>query len=199
MISGIEKSYCKSKLHAYLWKQVANRLFPAFIPYFPSSPFVLEIGTGQGLGAIFLAETLKAKVIAIDIERDMVETAVTNVKSRGLQDRIEVEWGDAVALKFPDESFDAVLSIGVLHHVPAYEKAIFEAARVLKRGGLFMIVDFDLKASKIFSRFEILFGRPASIFSWSEMASVLEKARFKILKTEFYGMGMFASASMKLL
>ncbi len=198
MISGIEKFYCKSRLHAYLWKQVANKLFPAFIPYFPPSPSVLEIGTGQGLGAIFLSENLKAKVIAIDIERDMVETAVTNVKSRGLQDRIKVEWGDAVSLKFPDESFDAVLSIGVLHHVPAYEKAIFEAARALKRGGMFMIVDFDLKASKIFSRIEILFGRPASIFSWSEMASVLEKAGFRILKTEFYGMGMFASVSVKL-
>lgn len=198
MISGVEKFYCKSRLHAYLWKQVANKLFPAFIPSFPPSPSVLEIGTGQGLGAIFLSENLKAKVIAIDIERDMVETAIANVKRRGLQDRIKVEWGDAVSLEFPDESFDAVLSIGVLHHVPAYEKAIFEAARVLKRGGMFMIVDFDLKASKVFSRIEILFGRPASIFSWGEMASVLEKAGFRILKTEFYGMGMFASVSVKL-
>ncbi len=197
MISGIEKFYCKSRLHAYIWKQVANKLFPAFTPYFPPSPSVLEIGTGQGLGAIFLAGKLKAKVIAIDIEHDMVETAIANVKRRGLQDRIMVEWGDAVALKFPDESFDAVLSIGVLHHVPAYENAVFEAARVLKRGGIFMIVDFDLKASKIFSRLEILFGRPASIFSWDEIANVLEKAGFRILKTEFYGMGMFASVSVK--
>lgn len=198
MISGIEKFYCKSRLHAYLWKQVANKLFPAFIPYFPSSPSVLEIGTGQGLGAILLTERLKARVIAIDIERDMVETAIANVKRRGLQDMIEVEWGDAAALEFAGESFDAVLSIGVLHHVPAYEKAIFEAARVLKQGGIFMLVDFDLKASRIFSRLEFLFGRPASIFSWGEMAGVLENAGFRVLKTEFYGAGMFASVSVKL-
>ena len=68
---------------------------------------------------------------------------------------------------------------------------------MLKRGGIFFIVDFDLKASKIFSSIEILFGRPASIFSWGEMSEVLQKAGFEILKSEFYGMGMFASASVK--
>lgn len=108
-----------------------------------------------------------------------------------------MEWGDAVALNFPDSSFDAVVSITVLHHVPGYEKAIFETARVLKQGGLLVIVDFDLKAGKIFSRFEVLFGRPASIFSWGEMAGVLQKAGFEILKNEFYGMGMFALVAVK--
>ena len=198
MISDIEKFYCKSRLHAYIWERIANKLFPVFISYFPPSPFVLEIGTGQGVGAIYLAEKLKdSKFIAIDYEHDMVKTAVQNVQSRDLQDRIRVEWGDAAALHFPDSSFDAVISIGVLHHVPGYEKAIIEAARVLKRGGIFFIVDFDLKASRTFSSIEILFGRPASIFSWGEMSDVLEKAGFGRLKIEFYGMGMFASASVK--
>lgn len=198
MISGIEKFYCKSRLHAYIWKRIANKLFPVFIPYFPPSPFVLEIGTGQGIGAIYLAEKLKdSRFTAIDYEHDMVKTAAENVQKSGLQDRIRVEWGDAAALNFPDKSFDAVLSIGVLHHVPGYEKAIFEAARVLKRGGIFMIVDFDLKASKIFSSFEILFGRPASIFSWREMSEVLEKAGYELLKIEHYGMGMFGSVAVK--
>ena len=199
MISGIEKFYCKSRLHAYIWKRIANKLFPALIPYFPPSPFVLEIGTGQGIGAIFLAEELKdSRFIAIDYERDMVETAIWNVNNRGLQDRIRVEWGDAVSLNFPDSSFDAVVSIGVLHHVPGYEKAIAEAARVLKRGGIFIIVDFDLKASRIFSSIEILFGRPASIFSSGEMSTTMQKAGFDVLKIERYGMGMFASVAVKL-
>lgn len=198
MISGIEKSYCKSRLHAYIWKYMANKLFPVFISYFPSSPYVLEIGTGQGLGAIFLAEKLNgSRFIAVDYERDMVKTAIQSIERKGLQDRIEVEWGDAAALNFPENTFDAVISICVLHHVPGYEKAIFEAARVLKRGGVFLLVDFDLKAGKIFSKLEILFGRPASIFSWDEMSGVLQKAGFEILKNEFYGMGMFALVAVK--
>lgn len=198
MISGIEKFYCKSRLHAYIWKYMANKLFPVFIPYFPSSPYVLEIGTGQGLGAIFLAEKLNgSRFIAIDYEHDMVKAAIQNIERKGLQDRIRVECGDAVALNFKDNTFDAVIAITVLHHVPGYEKAIFEAARVLKLGGVLLLVDFDLKASRIFSKLETLFGRPASIFSWGEMAGVLQKAGFGILKNEFYGMGMFASVAVK--
>jgi len=197
MISGIEKFYCKSRLHAYLWKMLANRIFPDFLQYSPPSPFVLEIGTGQGLGAIFLAERLEGSgFIAIDNEHDMVESAIRNVSKKGLQDRIKVEWGDALSLNFPDNSFDAAVSITVLHHVPNYEKAIAEAARVLKRGGIFFIVDFDFKAS-IFPRLEILIGRPASIFTWSEMSDSLEKAGFETLQVKSYGMGLFGSVSIK--
>ncbi|MCZ7393153.1 MAG: methyltransferase domain-containing protein [Candidatus Methanoperedens sp.] len=198
MISGIEKFYCKSRLHAYIWRYLANKLLPALIPYFPSSPFVLEIGTGQGLGAIFLAEKLKySRFIAIDYERDMVETAIWNVNNRGLQDRIRVEWGDAVSLNFQESSFDAVVSITVLHHVPGYEKAIFEAARVLKRGGFFMIVDLDFKAS-IFPRFDVLIGGAVSTVSWEQVSLALQNAGFDVLKIERYGMGMFASVAVKL-
>jgi len=149
MISGIEKFYCKSRLHAYIWRSWANKIFPDFIVHFPSSPLVLEIGTGQGLGTIFLAEKLNgSRFVATDNESDMVDTAIRNVKKSGLEDRIRVEWGDALSLNFPDRSFDAAVSITVLHHVPTYEKAIAEAARVLKRGGIFLIVDFDCAGVK---------------------------------------------------
>ncbi len=198
MISGIEKFFCKSSLYAYLWKRVADKLFPEFMQYFPASAEVLEIGTGQGLGAIFLAERLKdSNFICIDYEYDMVGKAIQSVKSRGLQERIRVEWGDAVALNYPDSGFDAVVSIGVLHHVPGYEKAIFEAARVLKPGGIFMVVDFDLKTGGIFSKFEILFGKPASIFSWKEMSEALQEAGFETLKIKFYPAGMFVWSGIK--
>jgi ubiquinone/menaquinone biosynthesis C-methylase UbiE len=198
MISDIEKFYCKSRLHAYIWRWHANKLFPVFIPYFPPFASILEIGTGQGLGAIFLARKLKdSRFVAIDYESDMVKAAILNVNKRGLQDRIRVELGDAVALNFHDSSFDAVISITVLHHVPGYEKAIAEAARVLKRGGIFMIVDLDFKAS-IFPRFDVLIGGAVSTFSWEQVSKALQKAGFDVLKIERYGIGMFAAVAVKL-
>lgn len=197
MISGIEKFYCKSKLHAYLWKRVADKLFPGFMQYFPASPKILEIGTGQGLGAIFLAERLKdSRFAAIDNEDDMVGAAIQNIKRKGLQEKIRVEKGDALSLKFPDNSFDAVISITVLHHVADYKKAIAEVARVLKHGGIFMIVDFDFNTG-IFPKFEILIGKPASIFSGDEMSKALQEAGFETLKIKFCPMSMFASVSAK--
>ncbi len=197
MISAIEKFYCKSRLHAYIWKWLANRLFPSFIPYFPPSPCILEIGTGQGLGAIFFAGKLKgSRFVAFDYERDMVSAAIKNVQKSGLQDRILVEWGDAVSLNFKDNSFDAVVSITVLHHVPGYEKAIAEAARVLKPRGVFMIVDLDFKASVI-PRFDVVIGGAVSTFSWDEVSKALRKNGLEVLKFERYGLGMFASVAVK--
>ncbi len=176
---------------------MANRLFPAFIPYFPPSPYILEIGTGQGLGAIFLARKLKeSRFVAIDYERDMVSAAIRNVENSGLQERIQVEWGDAVGLNFKDNSFDAVVSITVLHHVPGYEKAIAEAARVLKPEGIFMIIDLDFKASVI-PRFDVIIGGAVSTFSWGVVSEALRKNGLEVLKIERYGMGMFASVAVK--
>ena len=197
MISGIEKFYCKSRLHARIWRYIADIIFPEFLPFFPPSPFILEIGTGQGLGAIFLARKLEgSRFICIDNEHDMVRSGIRNVKREGLQDRIKVEWGDASALDFPENSFDAAVAITVLHHVPDYEKAILEVARVLKPGGIFMIVDFDFKAS-IFPRFDILIGSASSTFSWREMEEALKKAGLATLKVEFHSIGMFVSVSSK--
>jgi SAM-dependent methyltransferase len=49
----------------------------------------------------------------------------------------EIDWvqGDALALPFEDDSFDAALFVGALHHVPDPLKALQEAFRVVKPGG----------------------------------------------------------------
>ena len=68
--------------------------------------------------------------------------------------------------------------------------------KILRKGGVFLIVDFDFRSS-IFPRFEILFGKPESLFSWDEVKDALQKAGFEVRKVKFYGMGMFGSASVK--
>ncbi len=40
VISGIEKFYCKSRLHARIWRYIADRIFPEFLPFFPISPAI---------------------------------------------------------------------------------------------------------------------------------------------------------------
>lgn len=50
-----------------------------------------------------------------------------------------VQMQDVTGLTFPDESFDFVLSMDVLEHVPAYESALSEFRRVLKPGGMLLL------------------------------------------------------------
>jgi arsenite methyltransferase len=68
-----------------------------------------------------------------------------NSELEGVSGKIEVVSGDATEMKFPDASFDVVLSNLCIHNIPSKEgrgKACREIVRVLKPGGKLVISDF---------------------------------------------------------
>jgi ubiquinone/menaquinone biosynthesis C-methylase UbiE len=100
-------------------------------------PLSLEIGCGAGVGAEVIAEQFGAqKVIAADIDPEQIERAKKDLKQE-LIEKIEFKVEDAMALAETDETFDAVFSFGVLHHMEDWRKAVKEISRVLKSGGEF--------------------------------------------------------------
>jgi len=97
---------------------------------------VLEIGPGLGTdhaqfaraGARLYAIDLTATHLALTRQRFALETLETRLAR-----------ADAELLPFVDASFDVVYSFGVLHHTPDTQKAVEEARRVLRPGGLAII------------------------------------------------------------
>lgn len=85
---------------------------------------VLEVGCGQG----YLTKTLAARgvdVVGVDANPRAVELAGTDlVRHRYAQE-----------LDFEDETFDVILSVHAIEHIPPLEEALSEMARVLKKGG----------------------------------------------------------------
>jgi SAM-dependent methyltransferase len=101
---------------------------------------VIDVGCGAGRHS-FEAYRRGADVIAFD--QDAAELNNVDTMFRGMADSGEVPpsahaetvVGDALALPYPDRSFDCVIASEILEHVPADSVMIDELIRVLKVGG----------------------------------------------------------------
>jgi ubiquinone/menaquinone biosynthesis C-methylase UbiE len=93
---------------------------------------LLEVGCGIGVDSIQLAKC-GFEVTAVDLTESALQVAKEFAARRDVN--VNFQLGNAEGLDFPDESFDAVYSFGVLHHTPDIEKAVSEVHRVLRPGG----------------------------------------------------------------
>lgn len=100
-------------------------------------PHILDLGCGTGaLAEIIQSEIPDCSIVGIDLSPRMVEQARTR-----LDERVEIATGDAEHLPFPDSSFDVVYCNDSFHHYPDPVLAVFQAWRVLRAGGTFVIGD----------------------------------------------------------
>ena len=106
---------------------------------------LLEIGCGMGYDSL---EFLKrgVRVTAIDLTENAVKFTRKHFEVEGVRPEA-VQVGNALALPFADESFDAVWANGVLHATGDTQRAIDEVWRVLKPGGRAIISHFYRKPS----------------------------------------------------
>ena len=115
---------------------------------------VLDLGCGNGRHTIYFARE-GFDACGIDISATAIEWAKDWAGREGLQ--IDFRVGDITQLPYPDQSFDVIVSHGVLDHVSMEEakRAVSEAARIIRPGGLFY---FDLKSA---DDVEFGVGKPA--------------------------------------
>ncbi|HEX3553839.1 MAG TPA: methyltransferase domain-containing protein [Thermoanaerobaculia bacterium] len=101
---------------------------------------VLDVGTGTGFLALLLAG-LGHGVKGLDLSPGMVEQARRNAVERGLAAEFAV--GDAESLPEPDAAYDVLVNRNVLWTLPHPEAAVADWQRVLKPGGLVVVIDGD--------------------------------------------------------
>ncbi|MGN6516319.1 MAG: class I SAM-dependent methyltransferase [Rhizomicrobium sp.] len=112
---------------------------------------VLDAGCGRGLALIACAKKLTTgKAVGIDLwaakdqSNNSPDATMANAAAEGVADRVAVETGDITRLPFADASFDAIVSMIVLHNIRARDgrdQALRELARVLKPGGRMAVFD----------------------------------------------------------
>ncbi|MCW5773139.1 MAG: methyltransferase domain-containing protein [Rhodospirillaceae bacterium] len=103
---------------------------------------VLDLCCGLGGPARYLALTRRCRVIGLDRHPGRIRGAVDLTRRVNLARRTRFLCGDAAALPFAGETFDAVLSQEALLHVPDKGKALGEVFRALKPGGQFVFTDW---------------------------------------------------------
>jgi ubiquinone/menaquinone biosynthesis C-methylase UbiE len=111
---------------------------------------LLDLGTGPGYLPIEIVKASPSiKVDGIDLSHRLISMARANALRAGVGDRAHFEFGDAADLRFADESYDMVLSTGMLHQLKDPAKVLKESCRVLKTGGEAWIYDPAQVSSQI--------------------------------------------------
>lgn len=168
-MTSLEQGFCRSAP----WRWLAGRVvLPWALQSEHLSGDVLEIGSGSGaMAAELLRRFPDARLTATDYDDSMVDVARDRLREFG--DRVDVKQADAAQLPFPDESFDAVLSFIMLHHVIDWEKALAEAVRVLRPGG--RLLGFDLLESPAMHWLHRVEGSANRMMRWNELRRETQK------------------------
>lgn len=184
---------------------------------------ILDIATGTGDLAIMMAEkTAASQIIGLDLSPGMLEVGKKKVAQKQLNPKIEMVLGDSEAIAYPDNHFDAITVSFGIRNFETLEKGLSEILRVLKPGGIFVILEtsipekFPFKQGhavytkyimpvigKLFSKDNKAYGylsESASIFPYGEkLNNILQKVGFIEVQAmpQTFGVATIYAASKK--
>ncbi len=118
---------------------------------------VLDIASGKGTSAIFLAKRFNCNVIGIDLSEALIRKATKLAQNEMIADQVFFKLGDAERLPFKTNSFDAIISECSLCLFPNKKSALKEMHRVLNDDGKLALSDVTLEDTDREFRNKLLF------------------------------------------
>jgi len=107
-----------------------------------SASRLLDVGCGSGGPALHLSETTGATVVGVDVLEEGIAAGTAQAQARGLTEKATFVRADAgERLPFEDETFDAVLSIDAMCHLPNRLGVLEEWRRVTRPGARVLFTD----------------------------------------------------------
>jgi demethylmenaquinone methyltransferase / 2-methoxy-6-polyprenyl-1,4-benzoquinol methylase len=126
-----------------IWKEI---MINALNPPRGDAPFaLLDVAGGTGDIAFRAAKAAGSgfKATVCDINSEMLAVGRERTVARHLDDRVSFVEGNAEALAFPNNTFDAYTIAFGIRNVPRIDVALREAFRVLRPGGRFLCLEFS--------------------------------------------------------
>lgn len=96
---------------------------------------ILDLGCGVGEGSNYLSLHNNWHIHGVDLSFSAIKSG-DNLRTNS---RIDFSCMDVTNLAFPDDTFDAIISVEVIEHIEDINSYIHEAYRVLKKGGIFYV------------------------------------------------------------
>lgn len=129
---------------------------------------ILDLGGGTGKLAVRLSKE-GADSYLLDASKQMLKRA------QRVLPRNRIFLGDAACLPFNEDTFDLVLIVDAIHHMPKQQEVLTETCRVLRPGGWLYILDFSVDSLyiRILQRLERLAGEPSVFFAPDTLAELL--------------------------
>jgi ubiquinone/menaquinone biosynthesis C-methylase UbiE len=113
-------------------------MYPYLLPFLDLESMrgkrILEIGLGSGFTVSKLS-TVGSVCVGLDISRETLK--LNQARNRYFKMQMSLVEASATDIPMADNTFDVVVSIGCLHHIPDIDQAVAEIYRVLKPGGIF--------------------------------------------------------------
>jgi ubiquinone/menaquinone biosynthesis C-methylase UbiE len=106
-----------------------------------SASYVLDVGSGMGGPARYLAARYGCRVMGLDVTESRYRGALRLTKMVQLDHLVEFQLGNALNMPFADNTFDVVIGQETWVHIPEKPRLIGECARVVKVDGIIAFTD----------------------------------------------------------
>jgi SAM-dependent methyltransferase len=152
-----------------------------------SSSNVMEVACGSGGPALFMARTIGCRILGIDSNENGIATASKMAEEQGLASQARFQTADASQpLPFEDETFDSIVCIDAINHLPNRSHVLSEWHRVLKPDGRILFTD-PIIVTGLLSNEEIAVRSSIGYFLFvpvGEDERLLEEAGFELICCE---------------
>ncbi len=123
-------------------------------------PQILDVATGTADLALAMARRIpQATIVGVDPSSGMLDVAREKIEQRGLNNSVRVEVQSAEELSFDDEQFDAVTAAFGVRNFGDLDKGVGQMARVTRRGGVVVILEFSTPTNRVFGALYKLYSR----------------------------------------
>ena len=102
---------------------------------------VLDVGSGTGGPACYLAQQFGCHVLGVDISAVGHEQAVARARAAGVSHLVQFRFGDIHTIDLPSASFDVIMSLDVWCHIPRRTALLQRCATLLRAGGRLAFYD----------------------------------------------------------